>query len=36
MVLRLQIKVGNTVGYADKLENGLYFNVTTNFGATKK
>jgi TonB-linked SusC/RagA family outer membrane protein len=24
-----------TVGYADKLENGLYFNVTTNFGATK-
>ena len=24
-----------TVGYADKLQNGLYFNVTTNFGATK-
>ncbi|TRX07215.1 SusC/RagA family TonB-linked outer membrane protein [Flavobacterium gawalongense] len=24
-----------TVGYADKLENGLYFNVSTNFGATK-
>lgn len=24
-----------TIGYADKLENGLYFNVTTNFGATK-
>jgi hypothetical protein len=29
-------RVGNTVGYADKLDNGLYFNVTTNFGATKK
>ena len=24
-----------TVGYADKLDNGLSFNVTTNFGATK-
>ncbi|MFV8465677.1 SusC/RagA family TonB-linked outer membrane protein [Flavobacterium sp. LB1P62] len=24
-----------TVGYADKLDNGLYFNVSTNFGATK-
>jgi len=24
-----------TIGYADKLENGLYFNVTTNFGANK-
>jgi hypothetical protein len=27
--------MGTTVGYADKLDNGLYFNVTTNFGATK-
>lgn len=24
-----------SVGYADKLDNGLYFNVSTNFGATK-
>ncbi|MDI5896922.1 SusC/RagA family TonB-linked outer membrane protein [Flavobacterium yafengii] len=24
-----------TVGYADKLDNGLSYNVTTNFGATK-
>lgn len=24
-----------TVGYAETLENGLYFNVTTNFGGTK-
>lgn len=24
-----------TVGYAETLDNGLYFNVTTNFGATK-
>ena len=24
-----------TVGYADKLDNGLSFNITTNFGATK-
>lgn len=24
-----------SVGYADTLENGLFFNVTTNFGATK-
>ncbi|WP_339918785.1 TonB-dependent receptor [uncultured Flavobacterium sp.] len=24
-----------TVGYAETLSNGLYFNVTTNFGATK-
>lgn len=24
-----------TVGYADKLENGLSYNITTNFGATK-
>ena len=24
-----------TIGYADKLENGLSYNITTNFGATK-
>jgi hypothetical protein len=25
-----------SVGYAETLDNGLYFNVTTNFGATKQ